>query len=54
MTSPLGNNEWDQSKILELAIRVSVGRLVGGKNIHLLVLRVVDLLLGNHRERQEA
>ena len=38
---------WGQSKILELTIRVSVGRFMGGENIHLLMLHVVDLLLGN-------
>ena len=38
---------WGQSKILELTIRVSVARFMGRENIHLLMLHVVDLLLGN-------
>ena len=38
---------WGQSKIMELAIRVSVGTFAGGENIDPLILRVVDLLLRN-------
>ena len=53
MTSPLRNNNVGQSKILELAIRVSVGRFIGGENIHPLMLSVVDLLLGNHGGRDK-
>ena len=53
MTSPLRNNNVGQSKILELAIRVSVGRFIGGENIHPLMVSVVDLLLGNHGGRDK-
>ena len=42
---------WGQSKILELAVQVSVGRFARGENINPLMLHVVDLLLRNHGGR---